>query len=99
MSRLVGLTLAVLTLAGFVARAQEVPLEATDVRGNRHLWLEPLGSAIGLAYTASRADAELEHGVMMLSGGYAHPLDARRALATELFVVHDVTGCEDAAGA
>jgi hypothetical protein len=35
MSRLVGLTLAVLTLAGSVARAQEVPPEAKGTRGER----------------------------------------------------------------
>ncbi|HZH77420.1 MAG TPA: hypothetical protein VEY88_15450 [Archangium sp.] len=98
MSRLVGLTLAVLTLAGSGAWAQEVPPEATDVRGNRLLWIEPLGTVVGLAYTAAQTgvEGELDERILMISGGYAHPLDARRSLATELFVAQEVVGCRDA---
>jgi len=98
MSRLVGLTLAALTLAGSVARAQEVPPETQGARGERLLWLEPLSTALGLAYTAAETgvEGELDERILMISGGYAHPLDARRSLATELFVGQEVTGCGNA---
>jgi hypothetical protein len=97
MSRFIALTLAVVSLAG-AAQAQDIPLESTPGRGERLLWLEPLGTSLGLLYTASPSARDADERLYMLSGGYAHPLDARRALATELLVLHNVGGCREVTG-
>lgn len=88
MSRFPVFTLALLTLAG-AAQAQETPLEAADAPGGRILWIEPLGTVLGGVYSGAQSGEQLT----MLSGGYAHPLDARRALTTELLVLHQSVRC------
>ncbi|WP_375767517.1 hypothetical protein NR798_38455 [Archangium gephyra] len=97
MSRFAALTLAVLSIAG-AAEAQDIPVESAAGKGERLLWLEPLGTSLGLLYTASPSARDADERIYMLSGGYAHPLDARRSLATELLVVHNVGGCRDVTG-
>jgi hypothetical protein len=91
MSRLIALTLAVVSLAG-VAHAEDTPVEAAG-QGGRLLWLEPLSTAMGLYYTASPSAREYDDRLHALSAGYAHPLDARRSLTTELFAFQEVGGC------
>lgn len=92
MSRLAGFSLALLlSLVAGPARAQDTAPEAADAKGERVLWLEPLGSVLGGVLSVS-PDSGGER-VFILSGGYAHPLDARRALTTELFVMHQAQGC------
>jgi opacity protein-like surface antigen len=91
MSRLIILAVAVVSLAG-AAHAEDTPMEDAG-QGGRLLWLEPLSTALGLAYTASPSAQQYDNRLHALSAGYAHPLDARRSLATELFVFQEVGGC------
>lgn len=97
MSRLIALTLAVVSLAG-AAHAEDTPVEAAAGQGGRFLWLEPLSTALGLAYTASPSARDEDDRFHALSVGYAHPLDARRSLATELFMFQEMGGCRNATG-
>lgn len=84
---------ALIMLAGLcfanTAQAQDIPLETVPSRGERLLWIEPVGTTFGFIATSGKSPGDVysDEQLYVLSGGYAHPLDAHRALATELFVL------------
>lgn len=91
MSRLAGFSLALLLSFAGAARAQDTAPEPVDLKDGRVLWIEPLGTVLGLAL--SDPQGESGEALTVISGGYAHPLDERRALALELLVAHEEAGC------